>query len=195
MFAADPDGASLVDEEQVDAWVAHWGQWLASLGDEPGVVAASVTIETAPDTGTRLRREVEGNLDARRAGGRAGDAARGRRHLPGRVGDGEGDGRGDVLRCRPRLGRGRDAEEMARDLAARLPWLSQALHATGAGAARPMSAQQLCEVIRTAYDPPAARVFDSRAPPARRRSCAGATSGPRPRRRAGTSTATTARCR
>src|SRR3954452_10103998 len=49
---AEPDGASLVDEDQVDVWVAHWGQWLASLGHEPGIVAASVTVESAPDTGT-----------------------------------------------------------------------------------------------------------------------------------------------
>ena len=42
---------------------------------------------------------------------------------------------------------------MGRDLAARLPALTQSLHATGAGAARPMSAQELCEVVRIAYDP------------------------------------------
>jgi hypothetical protein len=121
VFAADPDGASLVDEEQVDAWVAHWGQWLASLADEPGVVAASVTIETAPDTGSRLRREVESNLDA---------------------------------------GAPAVAQAMLREVVD-TPWLSQSLHATGAGAARPMTAQQLCEVIRTAYDPAAARIFDN----------------------------------
>src|SRR4051812_33856522 len=63
VFAADPDGASLVDDEQIDVWVAHWGQWLAALADEPGVVAVSVTIETAPASGTRLRREVEATLD------------------------------------------------------------------------------------------------------------------------------------
>jgi hypothetical protein len=161
VFAADPDGASLVDEEQVDAWVAHWGQWLASLADEPGVVAASVTIETAPDTGSRLRREVEGNLDA----GAPAVAQAMLREVVDTYPAGSatvkamvavtfsGAGRG--------FGRGRDAEEMGRDLAARLPWLSQSLHATGAGAARPMTAQQLCEVIRTAYDPAAARIFDS----------------------------------
>src|SRR3954452_9126918 len=59
---AEPDGASLVDEEQVDVWVAHWGQWLAALGHEPGIVAASVTVESAPDTGIRLRREVGNNM-------------------------------------------------------------------------------------------------------------------------------------
>lgn len=49
---------------------------------------------------------------------------------------------------------------MGRDLAARLPNLTQNLQATGAGAATPLSAQQLCEVVRVAYDPAAAVLFD-----------------------------------
>jgi hypothetical protein len=53
------------------------------------------------------------------------------------------------------------AGDMARDLAARLPGLSQGLHATGAGAARPLSAQELCEVVRVAYEPKAARLIDA----------------------------------
>ena len=65
VFATEPDGASLVDEEQIDVWVARWGEWLASLGDELGVHGASVTVETAPDTGTRLRREVQARIDPR----------------------------------------------------------------------------------------------------------------------------------
>jgi len=159
-FSADSDGASLVDEEQIDLWVAHWGQWLAALGDEPGVVAASVTIETAPDTGSRLRSEVEANIDPEAP-------AVARAMLEETVATYpagsatvkaivavtfSGAGRG--------YARGRDADDMARDLAARVPWLSQTLHATGAGAARPMTAQQLCELVRTAYDPRSARVFD-----------------------------------
>ena len=59
MISAEPDGASLVDQEQVDIWVAHWGQWLAELGDEPGIVAASVTVETRAGHRHRLRREVQ----------------------------------------------------------------------------------------------------------------------------------------
>ena len=50
-------GADL--RHQLDVWVADWGHWLANLADEPGIEACAVTIETAPDTGTRLRREVE----------------------------------------------------------------------------------------------------------------------------------------
>ncbi len=63
VIETSPDGSSLVDQDQVDVWVAEWGQWLAALGDEPGVVGAAVTIETAPDTGARLRTEVEQRID------------------------------------------------------------------------------------------------------------------------------------
>jgi hypothetical protein len=159
-FSGDSDGASLVDEEQIDLWVAHWGQWLAALGDEPGVVAASVTIETAPDTGSRLRREVEANIDP--------DAPAAARAMLAETVEtypaGSATVRAIVAVTFSGAGRGlarrRDADEMARDLAARVPWLSQGLHATGAGAARPLNAQQLCEIVRTAYDPRAARIFD-----------------------------------
>ena len=63
VFSTEPDGASLVDPEQVDAWVANWGGWLAGLADEAGLDAAAVTVETAPDSGYRLRNEVELNID------------------------------------------------------------------------------------------------------------------------------------
>lgn len=62
IFSTEPDGASLVDPEQVDAWVANWGGWLASLADEAGLDAAAVTVETAPDSGYRLRNEVMANI-------------------------------------------------------------------------------------------------------------------------------------
>jgi hypothetical protein len=160
VFSADPDGASLVDEEQVDAWVAHWGQWLAALGDEPGVVAVSVTIETAPDTGSRLQREVEHNLDAA-----APEVAKAMlREVVQTYPAGSATVKAMIAITFSGAGRGwsrpREAGEVARDLAARLPWLGQALQATGAGAARPMTAQQLCEAVRTAYEPGAARQFD-----------------------------------
>jgi hypothetical protein len=161
VFGTEPDGASLVDQEQIDLWVAHWGQWLASLGDEPGVVAASVTIETAPDSGARLQREVLARMDEN-----APDVAKG---MLAEVMDSYPAGSATVrawvaltFTGAPRAGGARkDAREMARDLAARLPGLSQGLHATGAGAARPISAQELCEVVRVAYEPRTARLFDA----------------------------------
>jgi hypothetical protein len=57
-------------------------------------------------------------------------------------------------------GRKRELEDVARDLANRLPGLTAGLNSTGAGAVRPATAQELCEVVRVAYDPSSARVFD-----------------------------------
>ena len=92
IFSTEPDGASLVDPEQVDAWVANWGGWLAGLGDEAGLDAAAVTVETAPDSGYRLRNEVMMNIDPN-----APDFAKNVlnevvRHVPGRFGHGPGLG-------------------------------------------------------------------------------------------------------
>lgn len=160
VIGTEPDGAALVDQEQIDVWVADWGHWLANLGDEPGVEAASVTIETAPDSGTRLRREVRLNLDE--------DAPPFAQAMLQEVIDQYPAGSSTVKAYvaitfaaaqRPG-GRKRSAEEMARELAARLPGLTGALQATGAGAARPLSAQDLCEAIRIAYDPVAAILID-----------------------------------
>jgi len=160
VIGTEPDGAALVDREQVDVWVADWGHWLANLGDEPGVEAASVTIETAPDSGTRLRREVAMNIDD--------DAPAFARAMLREVVDHYPAGSSTVkafvaitfTAAQRSGGRKRAADEMARELAARLPGLTGALQATGAGAAHPLSAQELCEAVRIAYDPAAASLID-----------------------------------
>jgi hypothetical protein len=161
VLATEPDGASLVDQEQVDSWVAHWGAWLAALGNEPGVVAASVTVETAPDSGTRLRREVEMNVDLDAPA----VAQAMLREVVERYPAGSATVKAWVALTFTALtrsgGRRRNTQEMARDLASRLPGLSLGLHSTGAGVARPVTSQELCEVVRVAYDPPAARLIDT----------------------------------
>lgn len=159
-IGTEPDGAALVDEDQVDVWVADWGHWLANLADEPGVEAASVTIETAPDTGTRLRREVAMSADE--------DAPAFARDMLAEIVDRYPAGSSTVkayvtitFAAAARAGgKARSADEMGRELAARLPGLTAALQATGAGAAHPLSAQELCEAIRVAYDPAAAVLID-----------------------------------
>ncbi|THG30181.1 hypothetical protein E6C64_11230 [Naasia lichenicola] len=160
VIGTEPDGAALVDREQIDVWVADWGHWLASLGEEPGVEAASVTIETAPDSGTRLRRQVRAQI--------ADDAPDFARELLEEIVDRYPEGSATIkayvavtFAATSRAGgRKRSADEVGRELASRLPGLTRGLGATGAGAARPLSAQELCEVIRTAYDPAAATAID-----------------------------------
>jgi len=160
IFSTEPDGASLVDPEQVDAWVANWGGWLAGLGDEAGLEAAAVTVETAPDSGYRLRNEVEMNIDEN-----APEAAKAiLREVIRTYPEGSATVRAWVsltFNASLRAGsRKREPEDVARDIASRIPGLGARLQSTGAGIARPMSAQELCEVVRIAYDPPAALIID-----------------------------------
>jgi hypothetical protein len=160
VLATEPDGASLVDEEQVDVWVAHWGAWLASLGHEPGLVAASVTVETAPDYGNRLRREIDTHLDPHAPAVALAMLQEVVRDYPA----GSATVTAFVSLTFSMAGRGRSRnrslEELARDVGSRLPGLVAGLGATGAGAVRPVTAQELCEVVRVAYDPSAARPLD-----------------------------------
>ncbi|MFW5421088.1 hypothetical protein J0910_31230 [Nocardiopsis sp. CNT-189] len=159
VLGSDPDGASLVDRSQVDQWVAGWGAWLANLGEEPGVEAAQVTIETAPDTGHRLRREITANTDP--------DAPALAKQMLEEVTRTYPSGSSQVrayitvtFKAVGSTGKRREAEEVGRDLATRLPSLTGRLAATGAGAARPLTAAELCEAVRTAYDPAAAQIID-----------------------------------
>lgn len=160
VIGTEPDGAALVDQAQIDSWVADWGNWLANLSDEPSIRAASVTIETAPDPGTRLRREVKANLDP--------NAPTFSQMVLNETMDLYPAGSSHVhayvaltFSASTRSGgRKRKPAEMARELSSRLPGLTGDLQATGAGAAAPLSAQELCEVVRTAYDPTAAPLIE-----------------------------------
>ncbi|MGL5829021.1 MAG: SCO6880 family protein [Angustibacter sp.] len=156
---AEPDGASLVDRDQVDSWVSDWGDWLAMLADEPGVQAAAVTIETAPDTGHRLRTEVSQNLDPQ--------APAFAREMLEEVVIRYPEG-SSVIKAYVTItfsatamatGKTRTAHEVGRDLSARLPGLTSALAGAGAGAARPLPSAELCAVIRTAYNPGVAHLI------------------------------------
>lgn len=156
VFTGEPDGGSLVDEHQVDMWVAHWGHWLATMGNEPGIVGASVTIETAPDDGTRLRTEIEANLDP--------DAPALARSVLQEVAETYPHGSATVRAyiaitwsAQTRDGgHKRSVDEVAHDLATRLAFIGQQLSASGAGAIRPVSASEICELVRMAYDPASA---------------------------------------
>lgn len=160
VIGTEPDGAALVDQEQIDIWVADWGHWLANLGNEPGIEAASATIETAPDSGTRLRREVSSNVDPEAPV----FAQEMLREVVDRYPAGSSTVRAFVAITFNAVsrsgGRKRKDEDMGRELAARLPGLTAGLQATGAGAAHLLSAQELCEVIRVAYDPAAVVLID-----------------------------------
>lgn len=53
-----PQGNEAIDQEAVNVSVFNWGTFLNYLGDTSDVDGATVVIETGPETGNRLRREV-----------------------------------------------------------------------------------------------------------------------------------------
>jgi hypothetical protein len=160
-----PDGDSLVDQDRVNRQVAHWGGWLAQLGVEDAVVGASVTVDSAPDSGLRLRRMVAENVSPHGSdfstavvGGLADKISGGAPQLSTRLAltfsgagiDSSGPDRG--------------VQEMADEIGNRLPVLLASLGMTGAGnAVQACTAQDIVDFTRVAYDPTvAARVEQAR---------------------------------
>lgn len=160
VLGSEPDGGGMVDQEQINRWVDRWSDWLGMLTEEPGLVAASVTIETAPDSGWRLARRMQQRLSP--------DAPAFAKTIINETVDmlpaGATVTRAYIavtFRAAVRSGgKVRKTDEVANDLASRLPNLTHALGSTGAGSATPLTAQELCETIRVAYDPAEAILFD-----------------------------------
>ena len=158
MLETEPDGAALVDQPQIDQWVAHYGQWLAALSQEPGLLACQVSIETAPDPGTRLRHAIQGRQDPNAPALARETLEEIVRLYP--TGAAELSARVALTFTMTAAGRRRTATEIAHDLATRLGGITQRLHATGAGVAMPVDAQRLCEIVAAAYDPHAAELLE-----------------------------------
>lgn len=160
VMALSPPGTGLVDLDQANDLVALWGHWLGNLSGEAGVVAASVSVETCPDSGERLRRAM-----ARQSAAGAPEAAR---RTIGEVVDSSAQGAVDIkvwatLTFSPAAlsaGRRNLAE---REIATRLPGLTQTLQYAGTGPVHLMTAGELCQMVRIAYDPASAPLFDAAA--------------------------------
>ena len=184
VIRCDPEGSQLVDVETVDEWVGSWGTWLARLGHEASLEACSVTVETAPDPGSRLAAEVDAMLtgDApalSRAmlteaaasyphGSAAVTAyltltfsARRVSHTEAEGVLGTGGGKKSTGGSgAKRAASERTPEEMAAQIGRRLPLLLHQLRSVGAGTGRAMTAAEVAETVRVAYDPAAATLLD-----------------------------------
>ena len=159
VLRCDADGAGLVDPEQVETWVAAWGLWLANLAHEPGLAGATVTVETAPDPGTRLAAEVSATVRP--------DSPRLARAVMSEIVASYPTGSSSIS-TRVQLvyraggpGGVAGAEAMAVELGSRVPVLAGTLATTGAGVATPMSAAEIAETVRVGYDPAAALLIDA----------------------------------
>lgn len=157
-FRVEPEGSSLVDQDQVNRWVGRYAAVLKQLGDEPGLIAAQITVETAPDSGSRLRRYVTGRIDT--------NAPEVSKAMLREVVDSYPAGSASVriwvaLTFSSSIhGKRLTADEFAAAIKPRLRGLGEQFHGTGVGGARALTAQQLCELVRVAYNPSAATVIE-----------------------------------
>jgi hypothetical protein len=158
VFNVEPEGSSLVDQEQQDQWVARFGGVLNHLSDEPGVIACQVTIESVPDTGRALHDYVERRIDAQ-APAIAQDVLRelGRSYPSGAA---QVKAWVSLTFSSEVHSRRMDVDEFAAELKPRLRGIGEQFHGTGVGGSHPLSAQQLCELVRSAYDPAAAAAIE-----------------------------------
>ncbi|WP_413807662.1 SCO6880 family protein [Streptomyces sp. OE57] len=150
VLGCEPDGGSLVDPEQIDNWVAAWGHWLARLSSEPNLRGASVVVETAPDTGTRLAAEVLPRISP--------DAPAAARAVMEEVVEAYPSASSEMhtyltLTYGMPPGQKRKSEDIIADLAVRIPGLLNGVVGAGGGPASPLSAERIAEVVRVAYDP------------------------------------------
>ena len=152
-----PAGSNLVDQETVDNQVAYWGQWLGDLSNESGIAGASITVETLPDLGGRLYREVT----SRRAVSCP--------QVAGKVIEGVLDESTGSNQVRvwvtltfnlAALGGRKNKDIAGREIASRLPGLTQGLVAAGGGATHLVTVNELARLVRSAYDPDSEELFD-----------------------------------
>lgn len=161
VIEVEPTGLALDDRENIDEYVANWGGWLAGLSKSPDIVAASVTIETAPDYGTRLRNEIDAARHDEASAASIEMMEEVKASFPQES---------EVTRAwisvtfttwRPGAERKRTIQDVGLDLGTRMGRFTEHLEQSGAGDAHPVTAQTLCEIVRSAYDPGVAEHIES----------------------------------
>ncbi|SDL34569.1 hypothetical protein SAMN05428985_11556 [Nocardioides sp. YR527] len=155
-----PEGRSGMDKEVMDAQVAQWAAWLSQLASGEEIVGAQVVIDSAPDSGERLRRAVDRGRSASapaysqlmveqvKESSRAGAPTVTVRITITFNAKLEGESKKDV--------QVRSREEMAAAIGDILPAMTGTLDGTGAGqGSYPATVQEITDMTRVAYDPAA----------------------------------------
>lgn len=156
-----PDGERLIDHDDMEGRVALWGAWLSQRGSDEGIRGASVTIESAPDSGLRLNRLLDNN--------RSDDSPEFSQIVSNQIRDTFQNGAPQLVarvtvtfsgkRLDGRTG-DRGVNEMAEEIGNRLPAIRAGLAGTGAGSVRACDAQQITDFTRVAYDPTVATTVE-----------------------------------
>jgi hypothetical protein len=166
-IAAEPDGSSLVDPDDLTLQVEKYGEWLASLAYEPDLRQAAITIECSTDTGSALVREMDNHKspsasvlsmawadDLKKTYPKGGSTIRA--YVSATYGAPAPDVNPDGSKVK-----GQDPlDVIGRVLADRIPSLLDELPETGAGDVEVMSIDDVIEVVKCAYNPHMREVYD-----------------------------------
>lgn len=142
----------LADPAATSSWVANWGGWLANLGYLPVVKHVAVTVDTAPDPGSRLtdyvgRRMVpNGPASARRVLQRLVQVS------PAAAADVETR---VSITFNPSASptKPKDVDEALEEISRTLPGLQDSLGSCGLAVLGRATASDLSAIVRTAFDP------------------------------------------
>ncbi|WP_028463364.1 SCO6880 family protein [Nocardia sp. 348MFTsu5.1] len=156
IFACSPQGDDAIDPNDIDTFVANWGQYISILGEDADVDLVAAVVETIPETGQRLRSE-QARLTHRGAPTLAKQIMR----------EGAEQSTG-LWQLHARLAvtlrantpeRKRDPSEMAVELGGRLPEMYEGLSMCGVGAS-PMPPAEIAGFVRRSYDPDCADTLE-----------------------------------
>ncbi|MCI1832655.1 MAG: hypothetical protein LKI88_03785 [Bifidobacterium sp.] len=158
-IACYPQGASLVDDDDEDQYVAGWAAFLESMARTAGVMQVSVCVDTSPDSGSRTQRILSKHVTA------------GPEDLAGRAMSevmlmlSRGGARNDVIvsidfKYQDMKGRPLPDDEAARTIANLIPGIISSLGQSGGGMARTLDADEMATMARTAYDPRTLEEFE-----------------------------------
>jgi hypothetical protein len=142
----------LVDRDQATTWVSNWGGWLSSLGYLPIVRWVTVTVDTAPASGSRLADYVTGRIVPHAPS----SARRVLRQLVETSPAAAADVETRVsITFDPAHSptRPRDLDESVAEISRTLPGLQDSLGNCGLTVLGRASAHDLVATVRTAYDP------------------------------------------
>ncbi|GLW34466.1 SCO6880 family protein [Actinoplanes regularis] len=142
----------LSDASTTASWVSSWGGWLANLGYLPIVSHVAVTVDTAPDQGSRLGEHVSRRIVPNSPAA----AQRVLRRLvevsPAASADVETRVT-IVFRPAASPAKPRNQQEALDEISRTLPGLQDALGGCGLTVLGRATAQQLTAIVRAAYDP------------------------------------------
>ncbi|MEU7631878.1 SCO6880 family protein [Nocardia sp. NPDC049220] len=145
-----PGGDEALTQHERDLMTADWGAYLAALGLPGDIAAATVVVENIPATGLRLRREVAQMIGRSRSDIAAEVMIQSALDFP--AGKQQQLARLSITFEATTRERRTDPEEMATELARRLPALYEDLLNAGVEAV-PMSAPQIVEFVQRSYNP------------------------------------------